>query len=313
MNKVAQAQLNANFMEAMGSEVKRAELQKEMLTYIKRRVRETGFAGLILYKQDLTNFDVQRDVGTDTFYYIADIEPDSAAFEMNFRGEPTGVYVRAPRYIVPFAKITTERMQKQIDELRVYRMPIVEVIQRNQVKDIEEAEDRKFINLCHTAVANSGQSIDDGAASVLSKLALTRLFNLIDGQELRTVTMLMNNVTFNDILSQDATQFGDDLTSKVTQDGWAEDKFLGKRLIVTIKSGIVGNNEVFTFTSQEYLGHFLVMGSMEFYIRQYWDLLQWQSKEVIGMNIANIKAIARYRYSTGTSNATTIVERTTNP
>lgn len=313
MNKIAQEALNQNFLDAMGNEGTRSGLQKEMLSYIKRRVRETSFWRLIVEPQELTNTDVQRDVGTDTFYYLADIEPDSAAFELNFRGEPVGVYVRAPRYIVPFGKVATEKMQKQVDELRAYRMPIVEVIQRNQVKDIEEAEDRKAINLCHTAVANSGQKIDNVGEAVLTKLSLTKLFNLIDGQELRTVTMLMNNVTFNDILAQDESQFGADLTSKVTQDGWTHDNFLGKRLIVTIKSKIVQTNEVWTFASQEYLGHFLTMGSMEFYIRQEWDVLQWWSKEIIGMNIANIKSIARYRYSTGTTKGTKIVPRTTNP
>lgn len=313
MTKMGQDALNASFIDAMRNDEQRGVLEGKMQTYIKRRVRETGFARHFLHPQPVTKFEVHPDIGTDTVYWIGDIEPDSAALELNFRGDATGVYARSKRYIVPFSRISTQRMSIEVDELYAYQMPLVQVIQRNQVKDIEEAEDVKFINLCHTAVAQSGQSLDEGAEPVLTKLLLSKLFNLIDGQELDCVALLLNKVTYNDLLSQDVTQYGDDLTSKTTLDGWTYDKILGKRLTTTRKVNICQNKEVWAFVSQEYFGHFLMLGALEFYIRQVFTMLQWQSKEVIGMNIGNVKGCARLRYSTAVGGSTSISHRKTHP
>lgn len=313
MEKAAADAYNATFIAAMDHEEKRAQVEDRMLTYIKRRIRETGFTRHILYQMPVTKDQLQRDIDHDTVYYVGDIEPDSAAMELNFRGEPRGVYVNAKRYFVPFNDISTQRMSKRVSELHAYRMPLIDVITKNQVKDIEEAEDRKFINLCHSAIATSGQAINDAALDTITKQFIAKVTSLIDGQELDCRLYLMNKVSMNDFLSQDTTQFGDDLTSKVTQDGWTLDNFFGRKLIVTVKVNIVQNNEMFAFVSQEYLGHFLMLGSLAFYLRKLFGLLQWQSEETVGMNIANIRGIARGRWSTGTTKATVIAPRETNP
>ena len=314
MDKIAQDAVNANFFQAMeqGGESARGVMEAATL-YIKRRLREEAFCRKILNPQSLTKYEVQRDVATDTVYAVVDIEPKSSAMELNFRGEPTGHFFEADRYIVPFLKISTEQMEKSVSELYAYQMPVINIIQENQVKDVEEAEDVRFTNLCHTAVASTGKLIDDAGETQLTTLGMSKLFRLIDGDRLNTVAMLMNHETFNDVLAFESFTTGEDMKSKIFVDGYSYDKWLGKALIVTSKTNVVQENEVFAFTKQKYLGHFFILQSLQFFIQQVFDVIKWGSWEVIGMNFGNIKGIARYRFGTGVGNPTTVEVEASRP
>jgi hypothetical protein len=296
MEKVSAEALNAAFFERLEDSEGRREVIDRSILYIKKRLREESFARKILKPQTITLKDIQRDVKTDTVYKVVDIEPDSTAMELNFRGQPTGRFVESARYIVPFQTISTELYEKTEQELYAYEMPLIQVIQENNVKDIQEAEDGQFIRLITLAVAATGKTIDEPAAAAFSLPGITETFSLIDEDRLDSTTMLMSKPTFNTILSLGPTIFGNDLAGKVFVDGYSFNQVLSKKLIVSIKSDLLPKGVVWVFTEQRYLGHFFTLQSLKFFIDKYAYWVSWITWEDVGMNIGNIRSIARYRF-----------------
>jgi hypothetical protein len=91
-------------------------------------------------------------VNHDTLVKIVDIEPNSKAMSMSFRGQPTARFIRAPRFEIPFFTISSEKFEKTEQELLAYEMPITKIIEENSVKDIQEIEDRQFLIYIEAAV-----------------------------------------------------------------------------------------------------------------------------------------------------------------
>lgn len=296
MDKVSAEALNAAFFERLEDSEGRREVIDRSILYIKKRLREESFARKILKPQTITLKDIQRDVKTDTVYKVVDIEPDSTALELNFRGQPTGRFVESQRYIVPFQTISTELFEKTEQELYAYEMPLIQVIQENNVKDIQEAEDGQFVRLITLAVTATGKTIDEPAAAAFSLPGITETFSLIDEDKLDSTTMLMSKPTFNTILSLGPAIFGNDLAGKVFVDGYSFNQILSKKLIVSIKTDLLPKGVVWVFTEQRYLGHFFVLQSLKFFIDKYAYWVSWLTWEDVGMNIGNIKSIARYRF-----------------
>jgi hypothetical protein len=114
--------------------------------YIQDKLRENSFARKILPPQTVTTAELTRRVDDEGFSYIDDLEPDSLAMQVNMRGEPDKVYIQAPRYEIKFGMIASNRFQKSETELRSYRMPLTKVIEQNTVKDIQEKEDKIFMD-----------------------------------------------------------------------------------------------------------------------------------------------------------------------
>jgi hypothetical protein len=294
--KVSAEALNAAFFERLDDAEGRRDIINKSALYIKRRLREESFARKILQPQTITLKDIYRDTQSDTVYKVVDLEPDSRAIELNFRGQPTGNFVSASRYVVPFFTIATELYEKQEQELYAYEMPLIQVIQENNIKDLQEAEDGFFINLTTLAVTATGQTIDEPASPAFTLDGITKAFTLIDENKLDSTTMLMAKVTFNTILALGPAVFGNELAGKVFVDGYSYNQILSRKLIVTIKNDLVPFGVVWVFTDQRYLGHFFVLQAVKFFIDKYAFWLSWITWEDVGMNIGNIKAISRYRF-----------------
>ena len=299
MEKVSAEALNAAFFERLDDAQGRREITEKSVLYIKRRLREESYARKILKPQTITLKDVQRDVLTDTVYKVVDIEPESVAMELTFRGQPTGRFVQSDRYVVPFVTIATELQEKTEQELYAYEMPLIAVIQENNVKDIQETEDKQFTRLSTTAVVKTGQTVDEPASPSFTLSGITTTFTQIDKNKLDSTTMLMAKVTFNTILALGPGVFGNELAGKVFVDGYSYNQILSKKLIVTIKNDLVPFGVVWVYTDQRYLGNFYVLQSLKFFIDKYAYWISWITWEDIGMNIGNIKSIARYRFGAG--------------
>jgi hypothetical protein len=146
MEGINAAEFNSLFSEAVtrgGSLEKVAEVTG---LYIQDKLRENSFARKILPPQTVTTAELTRRVDDEGFSYIDDIEPDSLAMQINMRGEPTKTYIEGKRYEIRFTTISSDEFQKSESELRSYRMPLTKVIEQNTVKDIQEQEDKIFMD-----------------------------------------------------------------------------------------------------------------------------------------------------------------------
>lgn len=297
--------LNAAFSSQMDSPEGRKELTEKTLLYIKQLLREESFVRKIVPPEQVTKYDLQRDLTSDTVSKIVDIEPDSSAMALNFRGESSFKFVQGKRFSVPFFTISSEFYEKTEQELYAYEMPIIKVIEENSVKDIQEIEDVTWINYSQAAVTGTGKILTDAGTASLNTTLLKDLFKLIDGDRLIATTILLNSQTWDDILTFGLQVFGDSIASKVIVDGYTYDQLLGKKLIITTKTKTVSGKllvpyaQVWIYTDPSYLGRFYLLNSTKLFVEKVADLIRWKAWEIIGIGVGNVKSIAKLEFGTG--------------
>src|SRR2546428_630108 len=104
--------MNDLFFEKAATAEGKEKLAELGGTYIRDRLREVSFARKILPPQPVTRTECQRSVNHDTLVKIVDIEPNSRAMSMGFRGQPTARFIRAPRFEIAFFTISSEKFEK---------------------------------------------------------------------------------------------------------------------------------------------------------------------------------------------------------
>lgn len=264
-------------------------------SYIRSKIREEAFVRKILPPQEVTEADMQRSVDHDTLVKIIDIEPDSTAMPITWKGEPTLNYISGNRAEIKFYTISSEKFEKAEQELRAYEYPVQKVIENNTVKDIEKVEDGRFIDHVNQILDVTGKETGITEDYVTKEL-LRDTFNLLDGDQLRANMLLMSDTTFNSINAWDQTMLGDELTGEVTREGYDYDTLQGRRLITTNKTDIVKDGEIYCFTEPEYLGVFYTLGEVNFWVEKEANMIRWQSWEDLGSAIVNTRSVAKGVY-----------------
>lgn len=307
--------------------------------YIQDRLRESAFSRQIIPPEVISRQDCQRSVNHDTLSKIIDIEPQSRAMAITFRGQPTARFIRAARAEIPFYTISSEKFEKTEQELLAYDMPITKIIEKNSVNDIQEIEDRNFLLHIEAAVQAVQLEANGAAATSLSSITVqagtvvesairkgelarnataadatvrpmqrpdvVNLFKLLDGNRLRSERLLMTEVEFDDILAWTVEDMGDKVESETVVDGWKSSNLLGKGFIRTIKTDILRPGNVYVFTSPEFLGKFYILNQLKFYIDKIANMVTWQSWEDIAIGILNIASVRKLELYSADANPST--------
>lgn len=307
--------------------------------YIRDRLREAAFSRQVLPPEVVSRQDCQRSVNHDTLTKIIDVEPQSRAMAITFRGQPTARFIRAARAEIPFYTISSEKFEKTEQELLAYEMPITKIIEDNSVKDIQEIEDRNFLIHIEAAVqaiqleANGGSATalnatnviagsvvesairkgelartattDDATVRPLQRPDVVNLCKLLDGNRLRSERLLMTEVEFDDILQWTVEDLGDRVESETAVDGWKYTNLLGKGFIRTIKTDVLRPGNVYVFTSPEFMGKFYVLNQLKFYIDKIANMVTWQSWEDIAIGIVNIASVRKLELYSADANPAT--------
>jgi hypothetical protein len=293
--------------------------------YIRDRLREVCFVDKILPPEPVTRTDCQRSVNHDTLVKIVDIEPQSRAMSITFRGQPTARFIRAARAEVPFYTISSEKFEKTEQELLAYEMPITKIIEDNSVKDMQEIKDRTFLLFTEAAVqalqvqANGGSatalrastyaattkksvikgigaqgaSSDDFTVYPILRPDLVNLFKLLDGNRLRAERFVMTEVDYDDILSWTLQDMGDKMQSETMVDGYKYNTLMGRKLIRTIKTDILRVGNVYCFTAPEFFGKNYILNNTKFYIDKVANLITWQSWMDIAIAVINVASVVK--------------------
>jgi len=292
--------INELFVQKLGTKDGLDKVAMQGSAFIRQKLREVSFARKIINPVYVTQADCQRSVNHDGLVKIVDIEPDSNAAVINFRGKPDTSYVAGERFEIPFYGISSDDFQKSEEELLAYEMPLTEVIEKNSVKDIQAVEDKSFLDTIDTLVgaAGSANHLDAGATGFdtdgsIAKNAFTNLFNVLDGNQLKADTILMGSEMYNRLLLWPATNAGDSYGSEVTINGYTYSTLFGRKLIVSNKSDIIPDAEMYAFAAQEYLGKFFILNDTKFWVKKDKNIITWAAYETIGMGIGNSKACAK--------------------
>lgn len=262
-------------------------------SYIRTKIRENGIFRRILPPVPVTPAELVPATDHDTLIFIRDIELGGFfAMSMNFRAQAEERYVQGKRYAIPFYKIETDLFVKSEGELMAYKYPITKVIEENSVKDMQAVEDFRFIDHAEAAIAITSKRLASTATS-MTRQSVTNLYNMIDYDKLSVGCGLMNQVDYNNYLIQPATEIGSGLASEVSVGGYKYLTLMGRKLIVTNKHDLVLPGEMWAFTDPAFLGDFLILNDVKFFIKKEADMVQWKSWEYLGGGFGNIRAIAK--------------------
>ena len=341
MSSVPASVMNELFTQKLGTSEGKEKIAEYGGSYIRDRLREVSYARKVLPPQQVTRADCQRSVNHDTLVKIVDIEPQSRAMSLTFRGEPTARFIRAEKAECAFFTISSEVFQKNEQELLAYEMPITKVIEENSVKDIQEIEDREFTIHIEAAVqalqteANGGsatalhattidaatvvefsvrkgelaRNVSPGSESTdvlpIQRPDVVNLFKLLDTNRLRSERILMTEPDWDDLLQWTVEDFGDKVQSETTVEGFKYNTILGRSYIRTIKTDILRPGNVYVFTKPEFFGRFYILNNTKFYIDKVANMISFQSWEDIGMLIANIAAVRKLELYSGDANPAT--------
>jgi hypothetical protein len=340
MNSAISPQLiNNSFTSKLATADGKEKLAAFGGSYIRDRLREVSFARKILPPEQVTRTDCQRSTQHDTLVKIEDIEPQSRAMAISFRGNPTTRIISGSRAEAAFFTITSEIFQKTEQELLAYNMPITKIIEENSVKDIQEIEDREFLLHVEAAVqalqteANGGvatalnatgigagtvvefsvrkgalarvASADDATVRPIQRPDIVELFKMLDGNRLRAERLLMTEVDYDDILGWTVDDMGDRIQSETTVDGYKYNTLLGRAYVRTVKTDILRAGNVYVFTRPEFLGKFYVLNNTKFYIDKVANLISFQAWEDIAMLLANVASVRKLELYSADANPST--------
>ncbi len=315
MDNLSATVINDMFLEKLSNEPEK--VASSAGAFIRKKLREVSFARKILMPDYITKADCQRSTQHDQLVKIVDIEPDSKAMAVNFRGAGDLTYVEGDRYEISFFKVESDTYQKTESELMAYEMPLTELIEKNTVKDIQGVEDSAFMTRVKDALAVSlkGKHINTSGTynGRISPEVFIELFNLLENSSstsatanrLKTDIILMNQADFNEILLWSASTVGDAVGSEMVVNGYKYSTLFGHKLITTIKGDLVKKGSLYAFAAKEYLGHSYILDDTKFWIKKEKDLISWVAWELIGMGIGNVEAIAAVTFDGSTATTTT--------
>jgi hypothetical protein len=275
--------------------------------YVKVQLREDCFSDKILNPETITDADLDRQVWTDKPLKIVDKEPGSpAAISVPFGQLPINEYIRGPKYAIMFDRIVTPRFTKDIDELRTYRMDIRQVVSDNAVKDLSAEKDGKFMQAVNSllgtqdvAVAATGVVQWKGIAGGITRDTLVEAKKIMPStpSRLRPTIALCNQITALELEKFGRDEMGGDLSEEVFRNGWAIADFMGMRWIITIKSDLVPDNNIYFFASQDFLGRSYVLNDITMWIERKHYLLEFFAYGTFGAGIGNVAGVARATFT----------------
>jgi hypothetical protein len=331
---VPAAVFNELFTSKLSTNEGKEKLAEYGGSYVRDRLREVSYARKVVPPETVTRADCQVSVNHDTLVKIVNVEPQSRAMAITFRGQPTARFLRGPKAEVAFFTVSSEVFQKTEQELLAYDMPLTKVIEENSVKDIQEIEDREWTIHIEAAVqalqteANGGTSAELAASTIgttvefsirkgelarnatsdtaevlpIQRPDIVNLFKLLDTNRLRSERLLMTEPDWDDLLQWTVEDFGDRVQSETTVDGYKYNTILGRAYIRTIKTDILRPGNVYVFTKPEFFGKFYILNNTKFYIDKIANLITFQSWEDIGMSVINIASVRKLELYSGNAN-----------
>ena len=299
-------QYNQGFLEKIATTEGQAQLSEAGRQYVKTELQESAFSRAILPQEPVSTADCQRNINDNSLYLIRDIEPGVSALGVDNLGEPDGNYIRGERYVIPIVNFVTKRFQITVEDLRAYQYKITKRIEDKSVPILEKLEDKFFLRILGSSIAAQGIDAPTGeskgklvkgsdtklnpADHIALKNTLQAGKNGGSAKKLEVSCMLSTQEIFETTIL--LPSYGDDFGKDRVLNGITSDTLYGTKMIRTIKSDLLPNGHIWAFTTPDFMGHNFSLGEPTFEIKSNFGLIEWQTKESIGMNVGNIESVA---------------------
>jgi len=276
---------------------------------------------------------LQVSLDHDTFTKIEWLEPKSRAMVFNFRGGPSARIIRGPKAAMGFFSIASERFEITTQELMTYPYPITKVIEDNTPLDIEEIEDREWIQHVEAAVqamqqeGNGGTvtalnmsalaagsvtewavvkgerarnaAADDGVARPLERPDIAALKRLHFNTRNRADKLLITDSDLSHVDAWTIEDLGSQVEGETAKTGWKSPTLLGLTVVRTIKGKVLRPGNVYSFAKPNYLGRSYQLGQMQFFAKKEGNRLMWWAWEDIAMAILNVAGVKKLELYSG--------------
>jgi len=278
--------------------------------YTRTQLREDSFAMKLITPRLATPDMLAHDM-TEDLFTIEALEPDGAgAMWIDFQGVPNSEYISGSWYKVPFGRIVTDKLVKDIAELIRYEgiVDLRKILTENGIKDGLAVYDGKFVDIMKKIVFDTAGGVPganlftgkvqwEGYTGGLDKYNMTEAMKMLprgnaNGKyRLRNNVMLMNDVTAQDLKKLDVEEIGDENVSKIWREGLTEVNPLGLKAVFTIKDDLVEDNRVWFLPAEEFLGKAYYMHDWTMFMEKKAYFIEMFSYWLGGMAIGNVAGV----------------------
>lgn len=263
-------------------------------SYVRMKVRENGIArSQILPPIALQDGQLDKDQDPTVLKKFMEIEPDSEATWVPFRGMPQAKLIKGKFVPVYFGKITSTEHVVHIIELKNFNNDLRKILNEIDVKEIQKQEDSCLLDQATAIVlANPAQQdihLVGGFNKVNWTMAQQAFF-----PERPIKFALMNVRTHKEFQKWDmVNDMGFGSSGHDTFLNGAPTKVNGIQIISTLKTDLVPDGVVWFWSKEDFIGKFFTLMEPTTFIEQRGEWLSFYTYEYIGIGIANTKSFIR--------------------
>jgi len=287
--------INHNFVRKLDTG-REKEAMAEGSAFIRKKLRQESFFREILPPQKLSDDEINVDENTDLPKKIVEIEPDSHATFVPFKGTGRRTWFKGPRYSVYFGKIESQHFTKSKFELMTYQNDIRKILTDNSVKDMADQEDERGYETLDAIAGKFPNQVLTPSGGLTASNVVEGFKNLIS-RKIPLGKILCTEELYMDALKLPATSVGDRVASRHYDEGLTGEKTLwGHPVVTTIKNDILPNDEMWIFGPQNYLGNFFLLQDATLYIEQRADMIEFWTYSAPGIGIGNTSAVTKIKF-----------------
>jgi len=289
--------LNSAFVQQVSTDAGCEKMAGVATDFCRVKIREGSFCRKILPPKQITFAELDQAIDSDSPMRIIHKDKVSEAYPVTFREQAQQRYYIGNKFQVFYENIQSEEFTKVTEELQTYRVPIKQIIEENYLKDIQKAEDVKFLNTMNAILVKKeaekvGSSIFKSNDNKFSPAILAEGLKLLVRKELPLGTILINEEDWMSLLELQQGAAGSAVMEDIIHNGYSYTKLLGCNFVRTIKGDVVKPGRIYIFSTPEYLGVFDVLEDVKAYMKTEANKFSFHLWETIGIAIGNDNGVA---------------------
>lgn len=308
-NPALRAGMYQSMMDSADGVVK--EATEAASTAIRYKLREAAISPAILPYEMVTDGMLMTRLDTDDPTIYGEIEGEIAA-PVSIGWSDTGYFqdYKINKFAVEFLTNATPEFTKNIHKLRTYRADVRQLTLDNSLKDLERVKDVLFFQAVDTICGNRVGAINPATGQQqyveypgrLTRDNLISSKQLLPGHLVTDGVFVVNTQSWADIERWNRNEMGGDFSEKLAINGakaWKGNgtEFSGINFITPMKRDIVGTGIMYQFSEPSFLGRAYVLEKPTLYVEKKKDIITFSAREVIGVTIANQRAVQKVGFS----------------
>lgn len=258
-------------------------------------LREDGIARRIMPFRPISSAELSTDKDNpDTPVVFVPIEPqlgEYLATPVDYMQPSKELWFRSKVAAVYFKPIKTKTIRLHEGQLLANNFPIRSYIESICKNDILAVEDIFLVNAIERCVAKFPGNALNGTIP-LTKEDIADATKQMTRNRLATVMIVINEITYHDILKWDNSEVGSLVMEDIVEHGpkGEELKFkswFGYKWVMTNNIDVVPENVLYLLPAQRYLGVSYMLADAEQWLEFRDGILSTNTREIIGRNLFN--------------------------